>query len=286
MNGEPLPIGTLLLIVAAGYGSYQGFKHPEYRERLIFSPYAILVRKEYIRLVSSAFLHADWVHFGVNAFTLYSFGGHIEEEFGFPLVALIFFSSVLGGSLLSLWLHRHHDYKALGASGGVCGVLFASIFLLPGGGVMLFMIPFPIPAYLYAVLFVLFSTYGIKAARDNIGHDAHLGGAIIGLLVTTAYRPSIVSQSPVTYVLVVGLSAAAFLYLLRSASTSASFGNPLAALRRFFIDERKEAEPPDDANLDDAVDRILAKISRQGMDSLTDRERRILKSASERRRKN
>ena len=253
--------------------------------RHLFSPEAILARKQYRRLVTSAFLHADWMHFGLNAFSLYLFGRHVELVCGVHILAAIFFASVLGGNLLALWLHRHHEYRALGASGGVCGVIFASIFLLPGGSVRLILLPIPIPAHVYAILFLLASVYGVRSARDNIGHDAHLGGAIVGLLVTTALRPSIVREAPLTYALVMAVSAAAFLMVLRNPwDIAGSGGSPLLRLRRSFRDARRRAEARVKRKQDETVDRILEKIAKEGLDSLSRSEKQILKAASDRKR--
>ncbi|PYI89212.1 MAG: hypothetical protein DME26_01700 [Verrucomicrobia bacterium] len=124
----------------------------------------------------------------------------------------VYFASVIGGSLLSLYLHRNHEYYALGASGGVCGIVFASIFLFPGGDVFMMFIPVGIPSWLYAILFLLGEFVGVRTQRTNIGHDAHLGGAIIGLLTTTAYYPEIVTWSPRLYAAVMGLTLVMFVY--------------------------------------------------------------------------
>src|SRR5258708_14045119 len=128
--------------------------------------------------------------------SLYLFGRYIELLVGVPKFLAIYLGAILGGSLLSLWIHRHHEYRAYGASGGVCGIIFAYIFLFPGGGVGMFPFPYEIPGWLYAIAFVLGSFYGMKAQRDNIGHDAHLGGAIIGLVIAAAFNPWIIRHSP------------------------------------------------------------------------------------------
>ncbi len=286
MANEPLAVATLAIIVGAAYGSYLGFRRPGFMDRYLFSPRAVLVRKEYWRLVTSAFLHADWVHFGLNAFSLYLFGRHVEEACGTPVLLGIFFASVVGGNLLALCLHRHHAYEALGASGGACGIVFASVFLLPGGSIRLLLLPIPIPAYLYALLFIIASVYGIRSGRDNIGHDAHLGGAIVGLLVTTAIRPAIIRESPVTYALVMLLSAGAMLLVAEGQQRGGtvrggSFRRLLTSLRQATgrPGERREREE------NKAVDRILEKIATEGLESLTERERQILKAASDRKRR-
>src|SRR3954469_10647660 len=117
-------IFVFLIIGATVWISIVGFKNPTFEEGLIFCPEFILADKQYYRLVSSAFLHADWRHLAFNMFSLYAFGVHLEADYG-PLTFLaIYFASIVGGSLLALWLHRHHVYRAYGASGGVCGIIF------------------------------------------------------------------------------------------------------------------------------------------------------------------
>ncbi len=203
---EPLAPVNLVIIAITGYLSYVGFTNPAFLRHYLFSTQAILQDKQYYRLVSSGVLHADWAHLLFNMFSLYSFGSAIEMLFGTGTFLAIYLSGILGGNILALLLHRNDEYLALGASGGVCGVIFACIFLLPGTAVQFFFIPIPIPASIFAVLFILGSYYGLRAQRDNIGHDAHLGGAIIGLLVTTALHPEIVPKNPVLYPLVMLLA--------------------------------------------------------------------------------
>lgn len=196
---EPLAITNIVIIALTGYFSYRGFVNPPFLRRFLFSTRAILDDKQYYRILSSGALHADWMHLLFNMFSLYSFGSAVELLFGPPTFLTIYLAAILGGGILALLLHRNEDYHALGASGGVCGVIFACIFFLPGTSVEIFFIPFPIPAYIYAVLFMLVSFFGIRAQRGNIGHDAHLGGAIIGLITATILHPSIVPKNPVLY---------------------------------------------------------------------------------------
>jgi len=193
--------------------SIGGFASAPFMERCLFEPEAILRYRQYHRLITSGFLHANWPHLAVNMFSFYSFGGSIESLIGPSTLLVVYFSSILGGNLLSLLLHRNHAYRALGASGGVCGVVFASIFLIPGSSVYLFPVPVPIPASIFAVLFIVISFFGIQSRRGNIGHDAHLGGAVIGLLVTTLLHPVIIAESPILWMTVVALSVALFIYL-------------------------------------------------------------------------
>jgi len=229
----PLAITNLIVIVVTAYFSYRGFTDKSWLNRHLFSAQSILRDRQYYRLISSGAVHADWMHLIFNIFSLYSFGRAVELIFGPVTFLATYLAGIVGGNILALLLHRKEDYRALGASGGVCGVIFATIFLLPGGSVQVFPIPIPIPAYIYAVLFMLFSYYAIRTQRGNIGHDAHLGGAIIGLLTATALHPSIVPRNPVLYPVVMSLAVLllAFLYV-----------KPLALLRAWRLKRIKPKE--------------------------------------------
>lgn len=205
---------TLALIAFIACASIAGFSNPGVIMDYLFDISAIRQRREYFRILTAGFLHANWTHLLVNGFSLFVFARNIEIGFGMVPLLTIFLVSVIGGNLLAMLLHwNEFGYRALGASGGVCGVIFAAIFLTPGMSVIVFPIPFPIKAWLYAILFVGFSVYGAKRRRDNVGHDAHLGGAILGLLATTAMYPWIVMQDPVLYfgVLFAGVSGVVYL---------------------------------------------------------------------------
>src|SRR5436190_11668094 len=149
---EPSAICTLLIIVLTTFCSFIGFRDPGFTERFLLSVPEVLGCKQYYRLFTSAFLHADWNHLLWNMFSLYLFGTSIEAFLGPLQFLLIYFSAVIGGSLLALWLHRHHEYRALGASGGTCGMVFSYVALFPDGTVFLKML-IPMPAWVYAILF-------------------------------------------------------------------------------------------------------------------------------------
>lgn len=212
MNETLAPVNAVIIAVTV-LVSLAGLRSSDFLERFLFVPRPILREGEYYRLVTSGFLHANWAHLFFNMYSLYSFGAPVERTFGAATFVAIYFSGIIGGNIVSLYLHRNHDYRALGASGGVCGVIFAAIFLIPGGMVYMFPVPAPVPSAVYAILFIIISFFGIRSRAGNVGHDAHLGGAIIGLLVATAIRPSIVSQSKNLYALVMGIAFVLFVYL-------------------------------------------------------------------------
>ena len=269
--GPAEAVVVLILVVTAGV-SIAAFYQPQIQERLIFCPERILAHKEYYRLVSSALLHADWWHLLINSYVFWAFGLPIATNYGPHQLALIYLGSILGGSLLALLIHRHHDYRALGASGGTCGVIFACLFLFPGTGVAhLFLIP--LPGWLFLILFLLGSYYGIRTQRDNIGHDAHLGGAIVGLLITTALYPQIVRASPKLYTAVLVISLLIFGALLY---------NPLhLPWKTYARPSRGPGARPEESPAEaERLDAILEKISKSGLHSLSRAEHEFLRRAS------
>jgi len=282
MNAQPA-ICTLLIVGLTAFFSYQGFTRSGFVDRFIFSTGRILRRREYYRLISSACLHANWIHLLFNMFSLYSFGRSVELRFGVMTLLPIYLAGIVGGNLLSLYLHRNHEYLALGASGGVCGVVFACIFLLPGGGVYVFPLPIAIPSCLYAILFVFVSFVGLRKQIGNIGHDAHLGGAIIGLLTATALHPSIVRQSPFLYAVVMLLSVGLFAYLYRW-PRHLPCQSLLSRWRSLWDGHRSRARSSREIEDDRRVDQLLDKASRSGLQSLTELEKRDLEKIANRRR--
>ena len=272
---------TILILLVTGVVTFIAFQRPDLRDRWIFNPHAILRHRQYGRMLTSGLIHADWRHFIFNAFSFYCFGREIENIFGGKVLLLIYLASILGGSALSLAIHRHHEYRALGASGGVCGVIFASIFLLPGGSIFLFLIPVPIPAYVYAVGFLVLSFVAHRRQRGNVGHDAHLGGAIVGLLTATALYPDVVFAEPEMFAAVLVISAIILLVLLQ---------DPLQLLERHFEpevpvgggDERTREYEENRRRLrkQEEIDRLLDKVAKRGLPALSAAERQRLDTLS------
>ncbi len=275
MYYEPAPWCTILLIAVTVLFSFLAFQNPALEQKYIFNPESILARKEYYRLVTPAFLHAGWGHLACNMFSLYFFGRGLEMFFGPLQFLLVYFGAVIGGNLLALFVHRHHHYFAYGASGGVCGIIFAYILLFPGGGVRLFG-AIPVPGWLYAIGFMGYSFFAMKEARGNIGHDAHLGGAIIGLLIAAGLNPSAVRYNFTIFVIVLAAAILLLVYLWKNPHLL-----PGVSLfdRPFRIGSQKSSPPPfTRENL--RLDTILDKIAKTGMESLTAEEQAFLDQVS------
>jgi membrane associated rhomboid family serine protease len=274
---------TLIILAVTAVVSILAFRDHRLWDRLMLKPREILADKQYERLLTSGFVHGDGFHLAFNAYSLLACGRDIEAIYGIKTLLLVYFSSILGGSLLSLFIHRHHDYRALGASGGVCGLLFASIFLLPGGSIHLFFIPIGIPAYLFAVLFLVFSFVMMRRGKDNIGHDAHIGGAIVGLLVATAMYPEMMTANPAMYAAVIVLSALILvvtifdpLHLLERGLQTVRHGEQPKGSERF---QRYDEARKRNAKLAE-IDRLLDKVSAEGIHSLSRAEREKLDQLS------
>src|ERR1043166_7064725 len=271
---------TIFILVITGVTTLIAFQRRDLWERWMFKPYEILRHKQIERMVTSGLIHLDWMHFALNAYSFYSFGRNIELFYGTRTLLIIYVASIVGGSLLSLFIHRHHDYRALGASGGVCGIIFASIFLLPGGRIGMFLLPIMVPADVYAIAFLLLSFFAMRRGIGNIGHDAHLGGAIVGLLVAAALYPSLVFATPKMFCVVLGISIAILLIVVFEPFHRLNFQfgsreDPVGGER-----ERRYAENRQRNRKLAEVDRLLDKVSEQGIHSLSDSERKKLDELS------
>lgn len=202
----------LILIAINGLMTYQGLKDMTFFNKYCFDIGAIKRGQQY-RFVSSAFLHVDWMHFIFNMMTLYFFGDLVLFSVGLPYFLLIYFGSLVLGNLLSYKLYNNNPfYRAVGASGAIMGVLYASIMMYPDMTVGVFFI-LPMPSYLFAILYLLYSVYGLKKANDSIGHSAHIGGALAGLILVIAYYPTLlITQWWLVGLLLIPIVALLWLY--------------------------------------------------------------------------
>jgi membrane associated rhomboid family serine protease len=265
---------SLLLILINAYVTYKGLSNALYLNKYAFNISGILGRKEYKRLITSGFLHVSWIHFIFNMVSLQSFGAILEEVLGPLNFLLIYFGSLLGGSLFSLYINRNDkDYSAVGASGAVSGIIFSTIALWPSGSVSLLFIPAPIPGWLFALMFVLFSLYGIKTRLGNIGHEAHLGGALFGLLITAGLRPEVILENYLTLLLII-VPSAIFMYLVIRKPYLLLINNYSIKENNYFDVEDKHSLKK--KSRQDEIDRILDKIGTKGIESLSQREKDIL----------
>jgi membrane associated rhomboid family serine protease len=181
---------TLIIIIVTSVFSIIGFYQPGMMHRFNFNPFSIYHRKQYYRLFTHAFLHADWIHLFINMFVLYSFGNELDYWMhryfgpgkGTSYFLTLYFGGILLSTLYGLIKNRdNYNYNAVGASGAVSSVVFACIFFAPMQKLLLFAV-LPVRGIFFGILYLGYSWYMSRKATENIAHDVHFWGAIFGFL--------------------------------------------------------------------------------------------------------
>jgi membrane associated rhomboid family serine protease len=191
---------TMLLIVSIGIVSYFCFSNQKLFNQLLFSPYVIIREKEWFRFVTSAWVHGGYAHLLINLFVLYSFGNSLESIMinWFGALGKLYFLVLFIGAVIIAHVPTYfkekdsYHYASVGASGGVSGVLFASILIDPLRFLYLFGV-IPIPGIVFAVLYLWYSMRMSKQANDNINHEAHLFGALGGMILLIIMKPEVIA---------------------------------------------------------------------------------------------
>ncbi|HEY4147835.1 MAG TPA: rhomboid family intramembrane serine protease [Chitinophagaceae bacterium] len=265
-------IVTLLIIISTCIISWQGFKRTDFYARYEFEVEKILLYRDYKRLFTSVFIHVNWQHLIFNMLALFFFSFGLESRLGSVRLLLLYFLSELGGNLVALFIHRKNPgYSSVGASGAINGVIFASIILFP------YLRIFFLPGWLFGLIYILFSVYGIRSQKDNIGHESHLGGALTGMLLAICFDPAIVSENPVTIVLLL-LPTLAFMIIIVKKPQLLMVDNLWFKNQyNYTVDDRYNMQKK---NTQQEVDRILDKISKRGLSSLSRKEREVLEEYS------
>lgn len=270
-------LAWLIVIVVNVLISYKGFNDQRFFNAWTFEVDKVLKKGEWYRIITSGFLHVSGTHLAFNMITLYFFAGNIESYLGPWAFLIIYFGSLIGGNLFSLFVHLKNDlYRAVGASGAVSGIVFAAIALFPGMKLAFIFIPVPFPAWIYGLGFILYSIYGIRSQRDNIGHEAHLGGAILGLLIAILYQPSVLEFNQMAILLILVPTVVFVIVIIYKPKV-------------LMIDQKYTGYMNQDDEYRDKVARqkerlnlILEKVNRNGVESLNQEERDILEDYADR----
>jgi membrane associated rhomboid family serine protease len=256
--------------------SIKGYDNQAFVDGYKFHIDKVLVQKDYLRLVSSAFLHADYKHLIYNMLALFMFGVRLEGTLGSIIFLLIYFGSLLGSKLFAIYVHRNHgDYSSIGASGAVSGIVFGSIALFPGISISF------LPGWLFGILYVGYSIYGIKTQKDNIGHESHLGGALAGILLVILFNPSVVIYNYIV-ILLISMPILAFLILIINRPHILMFNDmwfpSKKSKNKFDSIDHKYNEIK--INKQQELDGLLDKIANKGIDSLSKKEKIRLEELS------
>jgi len=185
MNIVSIIIAVTVLI------SFQANKNPDLKQRFLYIPFQLKHNNEYYRLISHIFIHADISHLAFNMISLYFLGSTLSYYFidyyglqlGTTYLLILYFAGAIFASLPSFFKHQDNSsYRSLGASGAVSAVIFAAILWDPSMSLGILFIPFPIPAYIFGPIYLAVEYFSMKRGGTGIAHDAHLGGAVFGIL--------------------------------------------------------------------------------------------------------
>lgn len=190
---------TLILVIVTCFVSYRAFQDQQLFYRLSHWPMREHRNREYYRMVSSGFVHGDWIHLLINMFVFWNFGEIVEQYFytffgqmlGGLLFVVVYLGIIVLASIGTYFKKRENEnYMAVGASGGVSGIVFIFILFYPWEPLYLYGI-IPIPGIVAGVLYLWYSSYASKNMKGRIDHDAHFYGAVVGVLLMVLLRPSV-----------------------------------------------------------------------------------------------
>ena len=192
---------TLVIIIISGLISYRAFTDVNLVQKLKHDPYREANHGEYYRFISSGFIHGGWAHLIINMYVLYEFGTIVESLFNNifgPIMGKVYFLILYFGTLIisDIPTHLKHKsspgYSSIGASGAVSGILFAYVLFAPWSWLGL-MFVIPIPAIVFAVLYLIYSSWAVNNTQSRIDHSAHFMGAVAGVIITIILFPQIIN---------------------------------------------------------------------------------------------
>ena len=177
------PVATTLFVLTILL-SLWGFKRQDFLSKMLFSPYQVYHQRKWALLITSGFVHNDFFHLLFNMLTFYFFAFHLEIAIGSQNFAIIYFGSLVLSHLLTLHKNKdNYNYRSLGASGAISGVIFSSILIYPTNKMIIMPIPIPLPSVVFGVAYLIWCRLATNRANDNINHDAHFSGAVAGVIL-------------------------------------------------------------------------------------------------------
>ena len=270
---------SIVLIIINVVVSYRGFKSPEFVDKYALDVEAVRTRRDYKRLVTSGFLHANWRHLFFNMLALFLFGPALEGGVGMLAFAILYLGSLIGADLFSLFIHRNKSaHSSIGASGAVSGVIFAGVALIPGFRLSFLFLPFiSIPGWLFALGYIIVSVYGIRNSLGKIDHAAHMGGGVCGMVIAVLLIPSSILTNYFPIVVVLLPALAIMLFIWRKPHLFYGWTSRKGQENLYHIDDRYNAKKK---NQENELNTLLEKIAKSGFDSLSKNEKARLDELS------
>lgn len=180
----------LIFFFTIGLSFFVLYVRPQIFDKLALDPYSISNGKKYSSIILSGFLHANFSHLIFNMLTFYFFAFELCSFIGGTKFLILYFGCLIIANIPSIIKNKSNpEYRSIGASGAISGVLFSYILFSPQSSLMIFPIPFPLPAYIFAILYLGWSYFAARQARDLVNHDAHFWGALAGVILTLLLVP-------------------------------------------------------------------------------------------------
>jgi membrane associated rhomboid family serine protease len=185
------PVASVIFVITI-ITSLIAFSNQELFGKMMLHPYSVSRGQYVYTVITSGFIHRDWMHLFFNMLSYYFFAFQLEPVLGHWQFGVLYMVSLVLSDMPSVLKHKeNYNYYSLGASGAVSAVIFSAILYSPLSEMMILPIPIPIPAVLFGVLYLVYCSYASKYSRDQINHDAHLYGALSGLMITIIFHPGI-----------------------------------------------------------------------------------------------
>jgi membrane associated rhomboid family serine protease len=185
------PVAVVILVITIGATLFV-FSNEAYFGKWMLRPYDVSRGKNYYTLLTSALIHKDWMHLFFNVFSFVFFAFRLEQNLGHWQFGVLYILSMVLSDIPSVIKHKDDPgYRSLGASGAVSAVVFGSILFDPLSTITIMVLPIPMPAYVFGVLYLVYCHFASKQARDHVNHDAHLFGALSGIVITIILHPSV-----------------------------------------------------------------------------------------------
>ena len=188
------PVATTIFVLTI-ITSIKAFKDPHLKYKFMFNPYRLTRNKEWHQVFTHGLIHSNWMHLGLNMLAFYFFAFGLEGFLGHYEFFILYMMSLVISTIPGLIQHRDHEfYNALGASGAVSAVVMSVILIAPDIPLSFILIPISIPGWLLGLLYIAYSFYASLKKFDNIGHDAHLWGALSGIVITVLLKPEVATR--------------------------------------------------------------------------------------------
>ncbi|TEW66985.1 rhomboid family intramembrane serine protease [Mucilaginibacter phyllosphaerae] len=188
------PVASIIFAITLAT-SLWAFSNEEIYARFILNPYGVSRGQRVYTIITSGLIHKDWNHLFFNMLSYYFFAFQLEALLGHWQFGVLYVLSLILSDLPSIQKHKEDIwYNSLGASGAISAVIFSFIMFAPTASMGLMFIPIPIPAWIFGILYLVYCHFASKHARDNVNHDAHLYGAISGVVITFALHHDIINE--------------------------------------------------------------------------------------------